>query len=209
MYPKVNQKIIIDFKSKDQTYKSVVAEVSDKEILIGVPVDNSVIDLVLAQEKLEITFVENDVKYKFETEIIGRKQDNMPLFRISKPEEDEIVKIQLRENFRVPANLPLKVEKTTLTTVNLSAGGVLMSCMVELDLHEGEEISGTILLPGLQNKESESIDFVGEIKRINWIENQDRKNVAIEFKQMDKRDQSKIIQYCFEKQRQNRLKARN
>ncbi|MEH7107185.1 flagellar brake protein [Bacillus sp. JJ1764] len=209
MYPKVNQKIIIDFKSKDQTYKSVVAEVSDNEILIGVPVDNSVIDLVLAQEKLEITFVENDVKYKFETEIIGRKQDNMPLFRISKPEEDEIVKIQLRENFRVPANLPLKVDKTTLMTVNLSAGGVLMSCMVELDLHEGEEISGTILLPGLQNKESESIDFVGEIKRIYWVENQDRKNVAIEFKQMDKRDQSKIIQYCFEKQRQNRLKARN
>jgi c-di-GMP-binding flagellar brake protein YcgR len=205
MYPKVNQNIVIDIKGRDQWYRSIVAEVEEKEILISFPMDM----LGLPDgTRLDITFTSDENQYKFQTEIIGSKRDKISLYRITKPQEKEIIRIQRRDNFRVNANLRAILNENELTTINLSAGGVLISCRLDIQLQEGEIVSGTLFVPTTANKEPEPIIFKGLIKRINLIGNQERKNVGIGFTNLDKRDEMKIIQYCFEKQRQMRLKER-
>jgi c-di-GMP-binding flagellar brake protein YcgR len=204
----VNQNIVINVKNKNESCRSIVADVGEKEILIGFPMDKHMMGLLTAGTKLEVTFLSGEHKYKFQTEIIGKKIENILLVRIRKPQENEILKIQLRENFRINTNLRLILNENELNTLNISAGGVLFSCKVDLPLLDGEEISGTLLVPNIQNNQLEPVNFQGQIKRINLINSEERKNVAIGFTVINKQEQMKIIQYCFEKQRQIRLKER-
>lgn len=208
MYPKVNQNIMIDINDHDASCRSLVAEVGDEEILICFPMDKSITGLLAIGTKLEITYIVEDNKYSFQTEITGRKKAVMPLFHIRKPKENEIIRIQLRENFRVRTNLRLYLDEYELSTINISAGGALFSCEIDLPYQQGEQVSGTIVLPNLQMKELDSVKFDGVIIRINQMNNDERKYVALQFSSMDQKDQKKLVQYCFEKERQNRLKGR-
>ncbi|CAH2712898.1 putative protein YpfA [Neobacillus rhizosphaerae] len=208
MYPKVNQNIMIDLKSHDQSCRSIIAEIGENEILISFPLDRNMIGLLMEGMQVDVIFMMDDDQYKFQTEIIGRKNDKIPLCRISKPQEKEIIRIQRRDNFRVNSHLLLLLNETKLNTINISAGGMLFSCGMDLELQQGEVVSGTLIVPAIPNKNSALIPFQAQIKRIHLIKNQDRKNVALKFIEMDKQDQMKIVQHCFEKQRQMRLKSR-
>jgi c-di-GMP-binding flagellar brake protein YcgR len=170
--------------------------------------DRNMIGLLTEGTQVDIIFMEDENQYKFQTEIIGRKKDNIPLCRITKPQEKEIIRIQRRDNFRVNSHLRLMVNENKLNTINISAGGMLFSCGVDVQLLEGEVVSGTLFVPNTENKESSIIPFQGQIIRIHLIKDQERRNVAMKFTVMDKRDQMKIVQHCFEKQRQIRLKSR-
>ncbi|MFJ7726541.1 flagellar brake protein [Neobacillus sp. NPDC097160] len=207
MYPKINQNIIIDIKYHDQSCRSIIAEVGEDDILISLPLDRNIIGLLTEGTKVDIIFMADDHQYKFHSEIIGKKKDNIPLCRITKPQEREIIRIQRRDNFRVNSNLRLIINENKLYTINISSGGLLLSCGVDVQLEKGEEVSGTLFVPNTQNKESSLIPFQGEIIRIH-LQDQERKNVAMKFTKMDKKDQMKIVQHCFEKQRQMRLKTR-
>ncbi|MBL4952940.1 flagellar brake domain-containing protein [Neobacillus sp. OS1-32] len=200
MYPKVNQKIVIEIPDKDLICHSMVAEVSDDEILISQPMDQDPVGLFPEGTSIAVSFTVDDNKYQFKTKILGRKRERISLFRITKPQENQIQKIQLRENFRVETTIRLKIDEMELHTINISAGGLLFSCTFEMDLKEGEELSGTIFIP-----DSSPISFKGVIKRIRVLEN-NVKHVAMQFTVLDRKDESKIVQFCFQKQRQMRMK---
>jgi c-di-GMP-binding flagellar brake protein YcgR len=208
LFPKVNQSIVINIKNENQSCRSIVAEVGEKEILISAPLDKNMIGLLPDGTLLDVTFIAGEHKYKFHTEIIGRKKENILLFRLTKPQQKEIIKVQYRENFRVNTNLRLVLNENELNTINISVGGLLFSSGVDLQLQKGDEIAGTLFIPNIINKELEAITFQGHIKRVTLINNEERKNVAVGFTKINQRDQMKITQYCFEKQRQLRLKER-
>ncbi|MFP5113104.1 flagellar brake protein [Bacillaceae bacterium C204] len=204
MYPKVNQKITIDLVSHDLSCKTNVAEVGETEILISIPLDREILGLLSIGTKLEVTFLTGGNKYEFKTEIIGRTKDTIPLLRLVKPKENEIVKIQQRENFRVNSNLRLIINDSELHTINISAGGALFSSRLDFPLREGDEVTGTLFVPNTQSKEEVPISFQSKIIRI--MKSQERKNVAIEYTKINRKDQLKIIQHCFEKQRKTKSK---
>jgi c-di-GMP-binding flagellar brake protein YcgR len=208
LFPKVNQSIVINIKNEYQSCRSIVAEAGEKEILISAPMDKNMVGLLIVGTQLDVTFIAGKNKYKFQSEIIGTKKENILLYRITKPQEKEIIKIQNRENFRVNTNLRLVLNENELNTINISVGGLLFSSTVDLQLQKGEEIAGTLFVPNILNKGLEPITFQGHIKRVNLINNEERKNVAVGFTKINQRDQMKITQYCFEKQRQLRLKER-
>ncbi|CRK80920.1 type IV pilus assembly PilZ [Neobacillus massiliamazoniensis] len=205
MYPKVNQNIMIELTNSDQSCKSIVAEIRENEILIGVPLDRRMVGLLLEGTKINVHYLTDENQYMFHTEIIAKTKDIIPLFRIVKPKENEIIRVQRRENFRMPTNLRFHFREHEFYTINISAGGMLFSCQSSVELQVGYEISGTLFVPNQQNKVVYRINIQGEIKRIDSSTIEDRKNVAIEFTVMNQRDQMKITQYCFEKQLQNRL----
>ncbi|WHZ05405.1 PilZ domain-containing protein [Neobacillus sp. YX16] len=204
MYPKVNQNIVLDIKGKDKNFKTIVAEISDKEILIGFPMDLNILGLLPRGTVIYITYSVGDDLYKFLSTIIGKRNENMPLFRLVKPKEKDIKKIQRRNNFRVKANLPMVLKDSEVTTVDISAGGIQISCKENYEIVYGEVVSGTLHIPG----ELEDVNFQGIVKRISRNANDERKNVAIAFTNLNQGNQEKITRYCFDKQRQMRLKSK-
>lgn len=208
MYPKVNQNILIELKDEEHSSRSIVADVGDKEILIGFPIDGKIAGLLHNGRKLDVTLFSGENKYIFQTEIIGRKKDKIPLFRIKKPQKNEIIRIQQRDNFRVNSNLRLVIDEQEYYTINISVGGMLFSSRASLDIKEGEMVTGKLFVPNSQSKVTDLISFQGIIKRVDVFEKDDRKNIAVEFNEVFEKDQKKIFQYCFEKQRQKRLNER-
>jgi c-di-GMP-binding flagellar brake protein YcgR len=202
MYPKVNHHILIDIND-NHSCRSVIAEVGDTDMFISFPMDRTIIGLLTIGAKLDISFIVDDNKYKFKSEIIGRKVDPIPLIQITKPAEKNIVKVQLRENFRVSASINVRLKDQDFITTNVSAGGLLFTCNQNFQLQEGELVTGTLFIPN-----GEPLTFKGEIKRISMADNQDKKFAGIEFLNINQRDRSKILQYCFEKQRQMRTVGR-
>ncbi|WP_169797570.1 flagellar brake protein [Neobacillus fumarioli] len=208
MYPKINQNITIQLFNQDLLWKSMVAEIGDEELFISFPMDHTINGLLQNGTILQVSYTANESKYTFTSEIIGRKIETIPLLRLKKPLETQIAKIQQRENFRVNANLRLILQEREVRTLNISAGGLLCSCHMDLPLVEREEVSGTIFVPNVTNNEASPLSFKGEITRIHLIKELDRQNVAVKFIRLDPQDQKKIVQFCFEKQRQLRMKER-
>ncbi|MFD0824969.1 flagellar brake protein [Neobacillus sp. M.A.Huq-85] len=206
MYPKIGQNIEILIKDRDYSCRSIIAEIGEHEILIAVPLNRSVIGMLGSGTLIDVFFLEEENQYKFQTEIIAKTKDTkIPLYRLTKPLESEIIRIQRRENFRVNSNLRLIVNEKELATINISVGGLLFSDGMDNLLEIGDQISGTLYIPNPQNKDIDPINFSGMIRRVNLIEKPERKNIAVEFTNLTQRDQMKVIQHCFEKQRQMRL----
>lgn len=205
MFPKINQNIVIDIFSKGHSYRSIVADIIEKEILIGFPLGGDDLALYPNGTKIEVSYIIDGNKYGFQAEIIGRKIEIIPLYRITRPQPNEIKRIQLRENFRVNANLQVIITNHKFYTVNISAGGLLFTVGDELKLYQGEMIAGTLMVPGSNNGNPEPIPFHAEIIRLHKPVDQDRANVAVKFVRIEPRNQSKLLQYCFEKQKQNRF----
>jgi c-di-GMP-binding flagellar brake protein YcgR len=204
MYPKVNQNIVIEVGEQDQTWKSIVAEVRDREILVGFPSDLSSLGQLQIGTKIEVIYILNDSKYGFITEIIGRKTENINLLILNKPEKKDISKLQLREDFRVNVNAPLFLKDKESKLINLSAGGLLCSCSPDLELNAGDVVSANISLPSFTGEKETTISFKCEVIRL--VKVLERNQIALKFLDLNERDQKKIIQFCIEKQRQLRLK---
>jgi len=194
--------------SRSQSSKSLIADIGEEEMLIALPMNTDLIGFLPVNTKIDITFVTDVTKYRFKPEILGRKKDNIPLFRVKKPLEKDIVKIQQRENFRVNANLRVLLKETEQRTVNISAGGLLCSCSQDLELVPNEEVPGTLFLPVADSNQIEAVDFKAQIIRTSEVPRAERMNVAMKFIEIDRESQTKVTQYCFEKQRQERMIAR-
>lgn len=204
MYPKVNQNIVIEINREEKTFKSIIAEVGVTEILIGFPMNLNVLGHLPIDTIIDISYLIGDNQYQFKSSIIGKRNDSIPLIVISKPNEKDIKKIQRRNNFRVKANLLVNVKDQEVTTVDISAGGLQLSCKENFELVYEEVVTGTLVIPG----ETEDVTFQGIVRRVFKSDNEGRKNVAIAFTSLNQKDQAKITRFCFEKQRQMRLKSR-
>ncbi|WHZ06188.1 hypothetical protein QNH48_28340 [Neobacillus sp. YX16] len=92
--------------------------------------------------------------------------------------------------------------------MNISAGGLLCSSDSSVPFKHREVVSGTIFVPNTTDEEINIIPFLCEIIRVDLVKELERNQVALTFIKIHQQDQQKILQYCFEKQRQMRLKER-
>ncbi|WEG11245.1 flagellar brake domain-containing protein [Pullulanibacillus sp. KACC 23026] len=207
MYPKVNQNVLIETDS-DHSCRSVISGIEDNELSIML-LDRDMIGLLTEGEKLAITYILETNKYQFKSTILGRKLGPIPLIRLTRPHEKDIIKIQQRENFRVSAALTIDLKDQEVAITNISAGGLLVTAPIDFPIETDEMVTGSFLLPLPNKNQAEQISFDGQVKRIAVQEKlEDKKQAGIEFIKISQRDQTKIMQYCFEKQRQNRLKEK-
>jgi c-di-GMP-binding flagellar brake protein YcgR len=206
---KVNQNIVVNVEVEDQSFQSIVAEITDKEIFISLPLEGIVIRNLPVNTSISVYFSTGDNQYKFSSAIVGKISDNIPLYRIVKPQPKDMIKVQRRDNFRVKTNLSLKLNDHDLITLNISAGGLLCSCSKDLMLKINDSVKGILFLPPIENKAIDPIHFQGEIKRVSQMDHPDKMYVALEFGRLNDRDQMNLVQYCFYKQKQNRLIEQN
>lgn len=206
---KVNQNIVVNVEVEDQSFQSIVAEITEKEIFISLPLEGVVLRNLPVKTSISVYYSTGDNQYKFPSAIVGKISDNIPLYRIVKPQPKDMIKVQRRDNFRVKTNLSLKLNDYDLITLNISAGGLLCSCSKDLMLKVGDAVTGILSLPPIENKAMDPIHFQGSIKRVSPMDHPDKMYVALEFGRLSDRDQMNLVQYCFYKQKQNRLINQN
>jgi c-di-GMP-binding flagellar brake protein YcgR len=206
---KVNQNIVVNVESEDQTFQSIVAEITEKEIFISMPLDGLVMRNLPVNTSISVYYSSDDNQYKFPSAIVGKISDNISLYRIVKPQPKDMVKIQRRDNFRVKTNLSLRLNEQEYTTLNISAGGLLFSCNKDLNFKIEDAVTGILVIPPIDNKAIDPIHFQGAVRRVSQNDDPNKIYVALEFVRLNDRDQMNLVQYCFYKQKQNRLIQKN
>ncbi len=146
--------------------------------------------------------------FAFNTEVLGRKMDNIPIIMLSCPPDEEFVKIQRREFVRVTTPVDVAVEYNNIfyqfTTEDISAGGIALILKSDVPFKDGDEIHLTIVLP-FSNGDIRYVKTDAKVIRI--FEKNNRNFASIQFIEMDNIDKQYIVRFCFERQLMIRRKT--
>lgn len=207
----INKKleILID----EKYFKSNIQDVTEEYIAISIPINSGQYLPLSKGAILEVMYYEEENLYKFNSAVIGRKFENVPILLLSIPKE--IKKIQRRKYVRVPIISTVKyknlkhnpkVNPSTLGNsdylkailVDLSGGGMKLRISEEIKLSDFLLVSLTV--------NNEDILIVGQAKRV--IKDDDgRFDCGLSFELLDDTTREKIIKLIFQLMREQMRKT--
>lgn len=210
----INSKVEISWN--DGYYKSSIEDVDGNLIAISIPIKDGEYLPLNKGEKIDIIyFYLNDI-YKFQTMVVNRKADRIPLLQIDYPKE--VFKIQRRKFVRVPIICSINYERLSevsdasrvkfsneskpifkATMVDLSGGGA------KIRLKETVK-SGDILIVHVP-MEKETITLKGEVTRVEKSYDNRLNTCGIEFSDLDERTREKLIRIVFQIMREQMKKG--
>ncbi|MTH52196.1 pilus assembly protein PilZ [Bacillus mangrovi] len=149
--------------------------------------------------------------YRFDTAVMGRKKENIPVILLKKPMERDIVKIQRRQYVRIETDVNVAVhspggsfEPFVSVTSDISAGGAGIVLPYGLTIPEGEKLLVWMALP-MQDSAIQYVTVESELIRILEDSSGVRK-ATIKFTDAAETAQQKIVRFCFDQQILNRKK---
>ncbi|MFE5317147.1 flagellar brake protein [Paenibacillus sp. NPDC056579] len=211
MLPKVNQILHIQVNSIDdeeakQEFKSRIADINDRQIIMEVPLNEKTgrLKRLYMGDELSVYFItDGGVKNYFNTSVLAFSEETIRMVHIKKPEPETITKVQRRNFLRVPAELELAVTyseqlRFVALTDDVGGGGISFLCDGYIPLNIQQSVHCWMLVP-YKNGQIEHVPFRGELVRIKPLET-GKQQVMMRFAEITDRDRQKIIRYCFERQ---------
>ncbi len=193
---------------KVEKYRCKVQEVKDREFYVDYPshYENGRTTYILNGTQLLISYVtEESVAYTFESEVLGRIKQAIPMMQLSFPGYDQVAKIQRRQYVRVESNMdvsvhPLSRHFTPFITIthDISAGGAAVILPDNATLPEKEHILTTFVLH-LNNGETHYLKLKSKVIRLVEAGNK-RVRASLQFDTIKEIERQIIIKYCFEQQ---------
>ncbi len=200
----MGQKVMINIDEGNfkGTYSSYIYDIDDKFIYIMMPTNENGLKAVMREgEKISVSFVAKAgyrigfVVYVAEVILDGKTV----IYKLSKPEM--AVRIELRENFRVELLMDVefyhfkegKIIKGTGTVIDISAGGIKLSCDEDLEVRDKLFLKLQLGDYILDNIEAEAVR-----KAITGEEG--IKHYGLKFVNINKDKEDKIIKFCIGKQ---------
>lgn len=212
--PQVGQVIwlrsnVIDVQKSSRTYKSRIADVDGATVAMEVPTDERTGSpgyFLQGTNWLVWYFGSDGSRYEFATEVLGKRNDNIPLILIHLPEKKHITRTQRRNFVRVDVNVDIAIQLQDgirnyhfLThTRDLSGGGLAITCSQDYRLRAGDRLTLWMALP-MRSGTLEHVAVVGECTRVETQESYEQ-FVSIKFVEISESERAKIIRFCFERQ---------
>lgn len=202
---KVNQliEIDIDTDSDDKLYlPSRIEEIAGDNLYISVPMYRGSILPLRVGQKIRISFTYKEVTYAFNSIVVSRKWNRVPLLEIKKP--DSLIKIQRRGYMRLQIAVDVrfrvageKVDFCEGVTVDVSGGGILLLTPSPIEANQMLEVE--LHLPG-----KEPLFCKARVLRLleKGLKEGKVNKAALEFNDIAEGKRDKIISFIFEKQRE-------
>lgn len=205
----INQNIrIARREDEEEWHASSVQDIDGREISIAVPTRGAVPLVLNTGDSVKVTYLAEDSKFEFETTVTGRRHDNIPLYVLAMPSEYK--RIQLREFVRVFAVLEVYYAEVPEDgrepvyikgySFDLSGGGI------RLLLKEKYEADTNLLINfAIQLKTGpEHLKVQGRVVR-SWLdENSGLYQTAVQFININRREQDLIVRYVLMKMSEQR-----
>ncbi|KQL53688.1 pilus assembly protein PilZ [Heyndrickxia shackletonii] len=196
----------------DEQYKCKVADFEGDRIYIDYPINtktNRTTFLVNSMTLNVVYISENNVAYKFRTQVIGKVKKNIPLIILHFPGADHLEKIQRRQFVRietavdVSVSLPQSKQLIPTITEDISAGGCAVLLPRNIKVDQNEEGEGLFVLPLQTGHVYLRLPF--SVIRM-W--ESDGKNVAsLKFLDISAKEKQSLLRFCFERQLEHRKKG--
>lgn len=191
-----------------ERYKCKVVEINGNQIYIDYPINMETQRTVFLLDgtQLKASFIaKNGSVYLFQTEVMGRRKQNIPMLKLYYPGEENLVKIQRRQFVRVetPVDVavhPISDEFKPFTTItdDISAGGAAIILRNNNVLNKGDIFHLWLSLP-MNNGEYHYLKL--KSKAIRLIESKESNNLlSIQFLETTGQEKQLLLRFCFEKQ---------
>ena len=211
----VNQKVEINREDDLTIYKSSIQIVDEDSFAISVPYHKGEPLILRSGDIITVKVFTKKERYIFQTRVLGRKQDQIPLYILDYPERTE--RLQARDFVRVKVSLDVYYQVVTeetknqdihietthkAITVDLSGGGALLAVDEKID--EGQLLFLRFTVK-LKNKEKKLIETFGKVVRYDPPEGTRTKTlIGVRFVNFDERDRDDLIMFLFERMRNQR-----
>lgn len=206
----VNKKIDLNVKGGpfEGSYTSKVAEIEKDKFKVYAPLFKGGIVPLNIDQELEVFFTGNAAAYKFFAKIIDRQKE--PIAMLTLKEISNCERIQRREHFRIEARKKVKFrilddikkgsdkELKKAVTIDISGGGIKI-------ITEESIKSNTLMELYIDIPEIEDIPIHG--RAVSDCESIGNYVVGVEFINLSKQYQEKIISWVFNHQRKLRQKG--
>jgi c-di-GMP-binding flagellar brake protein YcgR len=195
-----------------ERYKTVIVGMNEKEILVEIPINEKTkkFGYFKSGTIFEAIFYAAGKVYLFQTYLVDRMQDKVPLLILAFPGKNNMQVIQRRQHVRVEANLdialhPLENEFPSFNsiTLDISGGGCAVHFPSTHQLKEGQDVQLWIVLP-LEDRKLHYVNVKASLIRLFEVKGQTR--ASFRFLTLSNSDRMQIIRFCF--QREVSLKKR-
>lgn len=193
-------------EADELAYKARVTEINEQLIWMEIPLSEQTgkYGLFSNGEELNVCFSQSDgVKWHFRTQVMGRRNETIPMMSIRKPEPHLVTRMQRRNYLRVQASLEMAIRtldgvKFLVLTEDISGGGLSFVTVSKWGLRESQIIQSWVAVP-FRSGAIEHVSFTGQIVRVQPLDDE-RQLIMLKFDQIADVEQQKLIRYCFERQ---------
>lgn len=190
-----------------ETFVSKIVDMNNTDIHIHFPQELNFFQL-RPQHECVVSYIEEDVPYKFEATIDQYKKQDIPYIVLKMPELTNIERIQRREFVRVQTDADVaiyfennQVNPIVTVTQDISGGGLRVVLQEALPFQTTQTAEMYLVLRYGQGK------FEYICTRAKTVDSHLEKGVhtiSMKFLLNEEKERQKIISYCFEIQRRNR-----
>ncbi|THE15065.1 pilus assembly protein PilZ [Bacillus timonensis] len=192
-----------------EKYRCRVVEKIENKLYIDYPVNNGTGKTAFLLNGTQLkAFVTADSTsaYFFDTTVLGRVKQNIPMIVLSYPGEDNMYKIQRREYVRVETPVDVAVHSINgefrpfvSITRDISAGGAAIILPSSRTLLPGLDFLTHFVLPSL-SEDYHYVTLRSHVIRIVNGKNGERNRASIKFVDISESDRQLLIKFCFERQ---------
>lgn len=192
------------YTDKVEKLQCKVVEKKEHILYIDYPVNlttNKTVFLIDGTQFRAIFRNENNESFAFNTEVLGRVYQKIPMIMLQLPPKEEFIKIQRREFVRVQTDTDIALEYNNeyyqFVTEDISAGGLALKSKTLYPFKEGDFVNLTIVLP-YTNSDIQYVITKAKVVRI--FEKDNLYIASMQFIDTDEIDKQSIVRFCFERQ---------
>ncbi|QOR65291.1 flagellar brake domain-containing protein [Cytobacillus suaedae] len=199
-----------------EKYRCRVVEKKGEKLYIDYPINEQTGRTVFLIDgtQLRASFVGKDnTVYLFETVVVGRYKQTIPMIILTYPGKDGLVRIQRRQYVRIDTAIDVAVHPTNkefnpfvTVTSDISAGGALLILPNNSRVKPGLHIHTWFVLP-LLSGEYGYLKLTSKVIRIVPGENGERDKASLELIEVKENERQLLIKFCFERQLLSRKKG--
>lgn len=206
----IGDQLTLELKYSDrfERYKCKLVERMDQKLYIDYPIniETKRTAFFIDGTQLKCSFISRDGSvYLFESEVMGRVKQNIPMIVLSYPGDEQLIKIQRRQYVRIETAVDVAVHPTNFefepfvtVTDDISAGGAAIITPVKLKLEPNQLISTWIVLP-LQIGEYHYFKFQAKVVRVISMDEM-RNKVSLQFVGLTPHERQVLLRFCFDRQ---------
>jgi c-di-GMP-binding flagellar brake protein YcgR len=223
MLPRIGQTLRMSLVALSQevsaeSYKTRIADLQGDFAAIELPINEKTGRSGRFQPGAEcdVWYIGDDgSRYNFRTEVVGKRNDNVPLLLIRMPTKDQLVRTQRRNYLRINTSVEIAVKTEDsirnyhflARTVDLSGGGLSFTCPESYRLKEKDRLRVWLSLPSKTGQVSHVHAVVEIIRCKPPGEKGQHQWISGKFVQINDSDQAKIVRACYERQLELRKKG--
>ncbi|RLQ95079.1 flagellar brake protein [Falsibacillus albus] len=194
--------------SPKEKFKCKVHDIQESKILIDYPVNLETDRTIFLLDGMQLTasFVNDDGSaFMFETEVLGRRKNTIPLIVLHFPGNEKLIKIQRRKFVRIETSVDVSVKlnfngafvEFTSITNDVSAGGCALILPRNHSVKKGMEGNIWLVLP-MQSGDIHYLHLQCKVARIG--EENHKQIASIQFENVPNHEQQILFRFCFDRQ---------